>query len=509
MSAPVVRCAGSEPGPEPCRPLHVPRCSWRARVGERSVVYVRDVLTCLRYVATASVHCVVTSPPYWGLRDYGVAPTVWPAVTFKPAHDLPEVTVPAMVCAHGLEPDLLSFVAHVVLVFREVARVLRPDGAAWINFGDSYATGTEADRNPSRPASLGRAQRKPAGWTNRCQRERRSPEGLAAKNLLLMPHRVALALQADGWIVRQDEVWAKPAPMPEAVSDRSTRAHEYNFHCARSQKYFHDAFAVAEPCSAPQANTEADRARAFSRRRATVVAPTQAAIVPSRSRNEERRTDGSRGRLDHRGTSVPWEGHSRNPRSVRAWSAKPFKGSHFATFPPDLPAEYVMASTSEVGACPHCGAFWRRIFTRGEPARDWRSADTPSELHGSHGRRRSHGQPPDVGQNSAPRAHVGWERPCRCPHARPAPCVVLDPFAGSGTTLAVAEALGRAAVGVEAQPAYVADLMPARFADVAARFARPRAPKRRPAAPAPASTTQADNGPLFAPARARPGATAP
>ena len=467
-------------------------------VHEGAVVLEGDVLARLQDVPDASVHCVVTSPPYWGLRDYGVAPTAWPEVTYRPAWDLPEVTVPAATCALGLEPDLLSFIGHLVLVFREIARVLRADGCGWVNLGDSYATGTNSDRSPSRsPADGrdGRAPHKPAGWTNRCQSDRCTPEGLPAKNLLLAPHRVALALQADGWIVRQDEVWAKPSPMPEAVTDRSTRAHEYIFQIVRAQRYFHDAVAVAEPCSAPQANTEADRARAFSRRRATV------ATVPSRSGNAERREDGSRGRLDHRGSSVPWQGHTRNPRSVRTVSAKPFKGAHFAIFPPDLPVAYIKASTSEVGACPHCGTPWRRILARvGDPARDWRSADTPAELYGAHGRRRSKGQPADVGQNSIPREHVGWERPCRCPHGRPVPCVVLDPFAGSGTTLAVAVALGRHSVGVEAQSAYVAELMPARFEQVGARLACVPRPKRVRAT----SVPTLDHGPLFARSGATP-----
>lgn len=396
---------------------------------------VGDCLRTLRALRSGSVHCIATSPPYWGLRDYAIAPTDWPEVTYRPAWDLPEITVPAQRCCLGLESDLSAFVGHMVLVFRELARVLRADGCAWVNFGDSFATGTNRGRKPSReraedhtPATSPHA-RKPASWTNRCQSERRSPGELPAKNLLMQPHRVALALQADGWIVRQDNIWSKPSPLPESVTDRTTRAHEYVFQLVRAQRYFFDAFAVSEPCAAPHANTEGDRARAFSRKRATVVAPYQAAV--SASRNRARREDGSRGRRDHRGSSVPWAGTRRNLRSVWSIAARPFRGAHFATFPVELPRRCILASTSEVGCCPTCGAPWRRLMARA-------SAQSSTEE-------------PERTETET----VGWELRCRCPLARPAPCVVLDPFGGSGTTAEAALDTGREALLCELNSGYV------------------------------------------------------
>lgn len=427
-------------------PLQLAHLPGAIPLGRRSVVLVGDVLRRLADVPDGSVQCVVTSPPYWGLRDYGVAPTAWPEATFRPAFDLPPVTVPAMACPLGLEPDLLAFVAHLVLVFREVARVLRPDGVAWVNLGDSYATGTNAARKPSARTDV-------AAHAGRSQGERRTPPGLAAKNLLLQPHRAALALQADGWTLRNDDVWAKTSPVPESVTDRTTRSHEYVFQLTRGPRYFFDALAVAEPAKS------------------------------SHSGNATRSYGVERGRAgDHRAYGVPWSGETRNPRSVWAVAAEPFDGAHFAAFPSRLALRCVLAATSEVGACPSCGSPWRRMVARGAAVDDRGGRRKHAEVRARQGGTGALA----TGEHFA-REHVGWERGCRCPHARPAPCVVLDPFAGTGTALAVADALGHVGVGVEAQPAYVG-LMPGRFADVARRLAV------QPPAPPPAAR---GDGPLF------------
>ncbi len=391
------------------------------------LVLLGDVLARLADVASASVHCIVTSPPYWGLRDYGIAPTAWPAVTYRPAWDLPEVTVPAMTCALGLEPDLLSFIAHLVLVFRKLARVLRPDGCCWMNLGDSYATGTNAGRGASKRTDVG-------AHAGRSQAPRRSPPGLPPKNLLLQPHRAALALQADGWVLRQDDVWEKPSPVPESVTDRTTRAHEYVFQLARGERYFYDASAVAEPA------------------------------VHAASRNSARTHGSSRGRTgDHRAVNVPWAGATRNPRSVWRLAAAPFKGAHFATFPPGLPRRCILAGTSEKGCCPSCGAPWRPVVEKAKVGPVWNQRGPRTGDH-QRGPRTGDHQRGDLEEGRGKFAEryqvraerTGWSAGCACPSNHlVVPCVVLDPFAGSGTTLAEAHALNRHALGVDAQPDYV------------------------------------------------------
>lgn len=162
-----------------------------------------------------SVQCVVTSPPYWGLRDYGTPGQI------------------------GLEPTPKEYVATMVDVFREVRRALRKDGTLWLNMGDSYASGTAGARLPSQTGKHGY-------WQNPAIDRRLDPPGLAAKQLIGIPWRVAFALQADGWWLRSDVIWAKPNPMPESVTDRPTRAHEFVFLLTRSARYFYDAEAVRE-----------------------------------------------------------------------------------------------------------------------------------------------------------------------------------------------------------------------------------------------------------------------
>jgi DNA modification methylase len=182
-------------------------------------------------------HTCVTSPPYWGLRDYGIPGSDWPEVTYTPMSGLPPITVPAWTGCLGLEPTPEMFVAHSVMVFREVWRILRPDGTLWLNYGDSYVS-SPANKDDDKwiaPAN-------PRKGGNRCR-----TDALKPKDLIGMPWRVAFALQADGWYLRMDNIWAKPNPMPESVKDRPTKAHEYMFLLAKSERYYYDNEAIKEP----------------------------------------------------------------------------------------------------------------------------------------------------------------------------------------------------------------------------------------------------------------------
>jgi DNA modification methylase len=254
------------------------------------VIHQGDVLERLREMPNESVNCVVTSPPYFGLRDYGCDGQI------------------------GLEPTPQEFIGKLAEVFRECRRVLTKDGTCWVNMGDSYGQ---------------------------------------SKQLLGIPWRLAFALQDDGWWLRQDIIWAKPNPMPESVTDRCTKAHEYIFLLTKSERYYFDAKAIQERATYPS-----DGIR--------VNTPKNAALGLKPTRE-----------YGHK------NGDFRNPRSVWTITPKPYPGAHFAVFPPDIPRRCILAG------CPPGG-------------------------------------------------------------------LVLDPFAGSGTTLAIAVSLGRRAIGVELNPEYVA-----------------------------------------------------
>jgi DNA modification methylase len=266
-----------------------------------------DCLEGLRTLPDASVHCCVTSPPYWGLRDYG--------------HD----------GQIGLESTPEAYVARMVEVFREVRRVLREDGTLWLNLGDTYGSG---------------------------------------KQLKGIPWRVAFALQADGWVLRQDIIWAKPNPMPESTKDRCTKAHEYLFLMAKHDKYFYDFSAIAE------VSLSAGKPLGFTTGQADAVG---------------RKPSGNQRPENYRKP----RGETRNKRSVWTVTLKPYSGAHFAVMPPDLVEPCIKAG------CPEGGT-------------------------------------------------------------------VLDPFAGSGTTLAVAAQLGRSGIGCELNPEYI-ELAEQRIAKVKAK----------------------------------------
>lgn len=286
-----------------------------------------NCLNVLKTLPDQFVHCCVTSPPYFGLRDYGVDGQI------------------------GLEPTPEDYVSRLVEVFREVKRVLRDDGTLWLNLGDSYSSG---------------------GRTTQCKSSLRHGEncntshppvipGIKPKDIIGIPWMVAFALRSDGWYLRSDIIWSKPNPMPESVTDRPTKAHEYIFLLSKSERYFYDAEAIKEKSVDPKGS--ANRYNyAFSGRDGLIMPdgkPQQIAL---------------KGMREFSGM--------RNKRTVWNIATKPYKEAHFATFPPELPEICIKAG------CPQGGT-------------------------------------------------------------------VLDPFAGAGTTLYVAEQLGRNSIGIELNPEYI------------------------------------------------------
>lgn len=330
----------------------------------------RDVLKTL---PDASVHCCVTSPPYWGLRDYGCEGQL------------------------GLEPTPEAYVANLVAVFREVRRVLRDDGTLWLNLGDSYANDTKWG------GSTGGKHVTELHDTNVGRGKRNT--GLKAKDLVGIPWRVAFALQADGWYLRQDIIWSKPNPMPESVKDRCTKAHEYIFLLAKSAKYYYDAQAIAEPIteitesSIERLNQDVENQTGSLRVPGKTNGPMKAVgkgkltrgaydppgqsphsnaraswngsrfddgknltVHPNVGKNRDNGSDRVHGNLPGRddGGAACNDAKKlcRNKRSVWTVTTQPFKDAHFATFPPKLIYPCILAGCPERGTVldPFCGS---------------------------------------------------------------------------------------------------------------------------------------------------------
>jgi len=255
-----------------------------------------DCREVLRTLPAESVHCVVTSPPYFGLRDYGIVGQM------------------------GLEPSPTEFVAELVGVFQEVRRVLRKDGTAWLNLGDSYASAFACARRNE----IGNGS--PSTDT---KRPNRLVGGLKEKDLIGIPWRVAFALQADGWYLRQDIIWSKPNPMPESVTDRCTKAHEYLFLLSKSERYYYDADAIREPSETNGKTWDERKAMGFN---GNSKHPTSDAIQA--------------------GLSIPSFAPNpagRNKRSVWEVTTQPYAEAHFATFPPALIEPCILAGCPKGG----------------------------------------------------------------------------------------------------------------------------------------------------------------
>ena len=294
---------------------------------ELNKIYCEDCRATMARMPGDFVNCIVTSPPYWGLRDYGVDGQF------------------------GLEKTPEEYIAQMVEIFREARRVLRDDGVLWLNLGDSYSSqagndATKATESGMKTGRTGKSEVLFKGGNNK------PPAGLKPKDLVGIPWRVAFALQADGWYLRQDIIWSKPNPMPESVKDRCTKAHEYIFLLTKSARYWYDADAIREPL----------KDSSISRLSQNIEGQAGSFRIPGKTNGAmkavSRKTDKQRGHgRKHAGFNDRWDAMSKeeqsangaNKRSVWEIATKPFSEAHFATFPPEIPETCIKAGCPEGG----------------------------------------------------------------------------------------------------------------------------------------------------------------
>lgn len=384
-----------------------------------------DALTVLRTLESESVNCVICSPPYWGLRDYGTPPVVfggdsecdheWTAHVKPAANGLvnnemqgetlsvtsatrkPTTSAYCAKCGAwrgqlGLEPTFAEFLAHMVEIFEECRRVLRKDGTCWVNMGDSYSSGGGSDPTGSSDGATGRGER-----------GKRYQGNLQSKNLVGQPWRLAFALQDAGWILRSDIIWHKPNPMPESVTDRPTRAHEYVFLLVKSKKYWYDADAIRtvpspetkqlshdtmdykrrDKYKTPDGWDTGEGAHGTIHRNGREKGLTASERFGGPNSGFRRKECPNNAQPSEKPVEGRYEGfQGANARTVWTIATQGYPDAHFATFPEELPKRCILAG------CPEGGT-------------------------------------------------------------------VLDIFAGSGTTLAVAIRLGRKAIGIELSAEYI------------------------------------------------------
>jgi DNA modification methylase len=354
-------------------------------------ILIGDAAEKLLELPDRSVQMVVTSPPYYGLRDYGDPRQL------------------------GSENTPQEYIHRLVGISRELRRVLRDDGTYWLNLGDSYYN----------------------------YRPGQSLNGFKEKDRMMIPAMVALALRADGWYLRDEIVWHKPNPMPESTTDRTTKAHEFIYLLTKQEQYFYDGVAIKEPYTAPMNRWGGQKLKA----------------------DGESMWDAGTGQETYRQRDMRPDPAGRNKRSVWTVNTSPYPDAHFATYPPELITPCILAGTSQKGCCSQCGAPWERVVEKGEPDLEHQLA-CGSDMTGEYSGRATKSYTEGGAQDpSAVKARIlagmtvnrtiAWKPTCECSEGTAiAPCTVLDPFGGRGTTAEVAIGLGRSCILIELNPKY-------------------------------------------------------
>lgn len=387
---------------------------------------------------------VVTSPPYWGLRSY--LPTNHPLKHFE----------------IGSEPTLGEHIGVLVRLFREVRRIMKPTGTCWLNYGDCYATS---------PNGRSAANTKATGKDDRTFRDKPfSTVGgsLKAKDLCMIPNRLAIALQDDGWWVRSEIIWGKLNPMPDSSGRyRPSTAHEKIFELTKTGRSFYDAEAVRmERHGEEDANDSPGGERDECGARGPRLRRSVGNKIVDKQSGHSRRHQGFNDRWDKMEKSEQiangrlLRNYEPAPLEVWPFATAPFSGAHFATFPPEL--VYRCLRTAPKGCCPHCGAPWRRVVVQGEIDAVWQSACGGDAFGGYNGQSTKDFGPARAQDASAVKARVlagmrervttGWEQSCECEPAEPVPARVLDPFGGAGTVGLVADRIGLNCTLIELNP---------------------------------------------------------
>ena len=385
-------------------------------------VLVGDCIDSMKKLPDESVDMCVTSPPYYGLRNYQNDEQI------------------------GLEATLGGYINNMVMVFEEVRRILKPHGTLWLNLGDSY-NGSGGAGGDYAKGGMREGQPKYPG--------RKEPT-LKRKEIMGVPWRVAFALSEAGWFLRQDIIWNKPNCMPEPVKDRCTKNHEYIFLLTKQEKYYYDHDAIREPVKEDSIKRSQN------------------------SWDSDHPSTGFHGEgihTDKMGTRFV-NPKGRNKRTVWTVNPKPYKGAHFAVFPPDLIEPCILAGTSAKGCCSKCGKPYVRLTEKkdlgitdamkasganaegtyeGNDTKDYAPTTMSSQTPGTVKQRTLDAMSKGI-------VTVGWEVDCDC-DADITPAVVLDPFGGSGTTAGVAIKHGRSAILCELNPDY-AELIPARIESI-------------------------------------------
>jgi DNA modification methylase len=358
-------------------------------------IHCGDAVDQLTQLPESSVHMCMTSPPYFGLRDYGEDEQI------------------------GLEDSLDAYIQELVDVGDALNRVLRPDGSWWLNLGDSYAgSGRGAwDKHDEKD--------KKESWTFDGGEAPERNSGLRRKNKMLIPHRVAIALQQNGWIVRNDVTWLKSNPMPQSMKDRLNTTTEQIFHLVPERDYWYDLDAIRAP---HKQQTRERRHRAET------------------DRSEYNKYKGGESFANHSLDDAPLHPSGKNPGDVFEITTKPYPDAHFAVYPPELCQKPIKA-TCPPKVCPECGTPYER-----EVDREAGTYEYSERGESVKGRTQASGT-----MHELPSAtHEGWRQACNCETSATEPGIVLDPFAGAGTTCMVAKNLQRRFIGIDLNDEYVA-----------------------------------------------------